>query len=613
MENENREKEELLQAAPKECRKGVEEAIDFLEAVYSSEGETGRKKIKHFIRIGKMDIERNFERETILGNMLYGSIAERKTNAEEIEKRFGKKTAELAKEAGEILQIIGSNFGKVPSETLSSIMLSMTENVQTTMIGIAAMLDWLRNIEELNENERKKIIGMTKEIYIPLVMKLGLQSITWQLQDYCFKAENPKAYEKIKQLVGKTREEREKLVEEVKEELGKLLKGKIEVQIFGRPKNFWAINKKMEKVLFKNIYDLYGIRIICNKESECYEALGYIHSKYKIIPGTFDDYISKPKDEGYQSIHTTVERGNDIIEFQIRTWAQHLRTESNLYWKYRRLTKDREFEKELSWERQLMEWQKSAGKEAQMRSFTGKKIFTFTPKNEVIVLPKEATVIDFAFAIHTDLGKRMEKAKVNGKLVPIEMELKNLDRVEIIASKQPRIKRNWVNFAKSSKAKTKIKAHFGIKAKRVKAGTEKETIGKTRKTKTAECCNPLPGEEVVGVKTSKRKIVIHRKDCINLKKISPKKIIKLEFMGEEGKTRLKITALDRIGLLGEILLKIKKSGATIVSTDFKIKKSGYVESTFEIKIKNIEKLEKLAEEIEKIPSVYGAERISQKI
>jgi GTP pyrophosphokinase len=613
MENENREKGELLQAAPKECKKSVEEAIDFLEAVYSSEGETGRKKINHFIRIGKMGIERNLERETILGNMLYGSIAERKTNAEEIEKRFGKRTAELAKEAGEILQIIGSNFGKVPSETLSSIMLSMTENVQTTMIGIAAMLDWLRNIEELNENEGKKIIGMTKEIYIPLVMKLGLQSITWQLQDYCFRAENPKAYEKIKQLVGKTREEREKLVEEAKEELKKMLKGKIEVQIFGRPKNFWAINKKMEKMAFKNIYDLYGIRIICNKESECYEALGYIHSKYKIIPGTFDDYISKPKDDGYQSIHSTVERGHDIIEFQIRTWAQHLRTESNLYWKYRRLTKDREFEKELSWERQLMEWQKSAGKEAQIRSFTGKKIFTFTPKNEVIVLPKEATVIDFAFAIHTDLGKKMERAKVNGKLVPIEMELKNLDRVEIIASNQPQIKRNWVNFAKSSKAKAKIKTHFGIKAKRAKAGTEKEIIGKTRKTKTAECCNPLPGEEVVGVKTSKRKIIIHRRGCINLKKISPKKIIKLEFAGEEGKTKLKITALDRIGLLGEILSKIKKSGATIVSTDFKMKKSGYVECTFEIKIKNIEKLERLAEEIEKTPSVYGAERISQKI
>ncbi|MFA5358008.1 MAG: TGS domain-containing protein [archaeon] len=603
------EKEELIQITAKENKKEAEEAIDFLEAVYSAEGENGKPKIRHFLRIGKMATENKMDKESILAGILYGAIAENKTSAEEIEKRFGKKVSELAKEAGETMQVINGNYGKIKPETLNSIMLSMAGNIQTTMIGIAAMIDWLKNADELEENKRKKIIGITRDIYIPTVMKMGLQEITWRLQDYTFRAEEPQKYEKIKKLVGKTREERENFIEEVKTEVREMLKGKFETQVFGRPKNFWAINKKMQKFQFRNIYDLYGIRIICNKESECYEILGEIHQKYEIMPGTFDDYITKPKEEGYQGIHTAVKRGKEIIEFQIRTWTQHFKIESSLYWKYRQLTKDKEFEKELSWERQLMEWQKSNGKEAQLRSFTGKKIFVFTPKNEVIVLPRGATAIDFAFAIHTDLGKRMEKAKINGTLAPVETELKNLDKIEIIISKKPQIKKSWVNFAKSTKAKTKIKTHFGMKTKLKKEETKNETIGKQRKIKNAECCNPLPGEEVVGVKTSKRKIIIHKKDCPNLKKMDRKKIIKLEMKGDEGKTRIKVTALDRMGLLGEILAKIKKNGATITSTDFKIKKSGYVESIFEIKIKNIEKLEKLAEEIEKIPSICGVERV----
>lgn len=607
------EKEELAKITSRENREEVEEAIDFLEAVYSSEIEKGEQKIRHFARIGKMATENKMDKESILAGMLYGTIAERKTTAEEIEKRFGKKVSELSKEAGETMQVIGNNYGKIKPETLNSIVLSMAGNMQTTMIGIAAMIDWLKHTEELSEEEKKKIIGITREIYIPTVVKIGLQEIAWRLQDYAFKGEEPEKYEKIRKLVGKTREEREKLIEEVKKEVREMLKGKFEAQVFGRPKNFWAINKKMQKVQFRNIYDLHGIRIICNKESECYEILGNIHEKYEIIPGTFDDYIAKPKEEDYRGLHSAVERGKDAIEFQVRTWEQHFKIESNLYWKYRQLTKDREFEKELSWERQLMEWQKSAGKEAQIRSFTGKKIFVFTPKNEVIVLPKGATAIDFAFAIHTDLGKRMEKAKINGALVPVETELKNLDKAEIITSKKPQIKKGWVNFAKSTKAKTKIKTYFGMKTKAKKEETKKETIGKQRKIKSAECCTPVPGEEVMGVKTSKRKIIIHKKDCPNLKKIDPKKIILMEMKGDEGKTRIKAVGLDRIGLLGEILSKIKKNGATIISTEFKIKKSGYVESTFEIKIKNIDKLEKLVEEIEKIRSVYGVERVSQRI
>jgi len=378
------------------------------------------------------------------------------------------------------------------------------------------------------------------------------------------------------------------------------------VQISGRPKNFHAIYTKMKQTPFKNIHDLYGLRIICNKEKECYEVLGYIHSKYALLPGAFDDYIAKPKKNGYKSIHTAVKYGDDIIEFQIRTWGDHLRIESNLYWEYKKLKQNREFEKNLSWERQLIEWQKSMGKEITNKRKYSRKVFIFTPKSEVISLPKGSTAIDFAFAIHTDIGEKIQKAKVNGKIVPLEKPLENLDKVEIILSNKPQIKESWLNHVKSDRARTRIRQYFGFKQ------TNKKKIENSTKTlkklKIAECCNPLPGEDVVGIKTTKRRIIIHKKDCKNLKNFPKNELIEIAFEANQGKTKVLVSAVDRIGLLGEILKEINKSTGRVLQTNFNIKKSGYVEAEFTLEIKGIQKLENLMEKIAKIPSIQSVER-----
>ena len=564
-----------------------------------------KKNYEHQLRTTKILSDKGLGLETILSGLLHDTIYDSKGDYDELKTLFGKSVADVVNELATVEKLIETNFPRLDAETVSSLILSSSGDLQTIMIQMAELTDLLEN-DESKSKYGQRIVKVVEEIYVPLSLKLGLGRSNWRLEDNCFKIKNPNAYKKIKKLVNKTREEREELIDKIKNEVEKILKDKVDVQISGRPKNFYAIYKKLKKTPFKSIHDLYGLRIICNKEKECYEALGYIHSKYPLLPNAFDDYIAKPKSTGYKSIHTAVEYQNEVVEFQIRTWEQHLRIESNLYWEYKKLKQNRDFEKALSWERQLVEWQKSIGEENTTNKKYSKRIFVFTPKNEVISLPEGGTIIDFAFAIHTDVGKKMEKAKVNGEIVPLETKLNNLDKVTIILSNKTQIKESWINHVKSEKAKAKIKQHFGLKT--IKRKKSENSTKSMKKIKLAECCNPLPGEDVIGVKTTKRRIIIHKKDCKNLQNIVKSKLIEIDFEENQGKTKIIVTAVDRIGLLGEILKEIKKSGSRIIKTNFNIKKSGYVQAEFALEIKGIKKLENLMERIAKLPSIQSVER-----
>ena len=588
--------ETLLEAMPNEDKKQIEKAIAF------AQNKLDKEDYLHSILTAELLIEKQLDTETIIASTLHDIEYYGKGTHEEIKKEFGEKVAEIVQEATQIQQTIDRNFPKIKSETMSLLILSIASNIQTLVIQLAEIITLFKHPNK--KQDLKRLIKVTKDIYIPLSIKLGLSNYTWDLQDLVFYAENPQAYEKIKQLVGKTKVEREQLIEEVKKEMLEALKGKISCQISGRPKGLNSIYEKMKKTPFDKINDIYGIRIICNKEKECYEVLGYIHSLYKLLPDAFDDYFAKPKENGYKSIHTAVKRGEDTIEVQIRTWEQHMRIESNLYWEYKRI-KSKKIDQELSWERQLIEWQKSIGESAERKKIISKHIFAFTPKNDVIQLSAGATAIDFAFAVHTDIGKKMKKVIINNKLMPIETKLNNLDKVEIITDSKPQIKSTWLNYATTEKARSKIKTHFGIQIKKTNA---KEKPLALKKIKMADCCHPLPGEDVIGVKTTKRKIIIHKKNCPNIKKIQKSKLIEINFETAKGKTRLRVVVVDRIGLLGEILTEIKKSGAKIIKTNFEIKKTGYAEALFDLESENVNKIERLMERIENLPSVQNVKR-----
>jgi GTP pyrophosphokinase len=521
-------------------------------------------------------------------------------------KKFSEESNKIAQSIIQTEEVIERNYSKVPSETITSIILTLPEDFQPIIAKIEETADALFNKEKIiyENNYAKK----ATEIWLPLAVKIGMSDCEWKIQDYSFRVINQQGFEKIKKLVNKTREDREALIEEVRKEIQKLLEGKIKATIIGRPKSFKSIFDKLKKTSFEKMHDIYGIRIICDKEKDCYEALGMVHSKYEIIQEDFDDYISKPKSDGYKSIHTAVRRKNDVIEVQIRTWSHHLRITGESYWAYKKISKDNEFEKELSWERQLIEWQKQTGKERNSKKTVGNKIFVFTPKNDAIALPKGATILDFAFAVHTDVGKRAEKSKVNGQFANLETKLNNLDKVEIITNEKTQMKKNWLQNAVTEKAKSKIKTYFQMNTKKTKKENNL-TMKDTKKIKMAECCHPLPGEDVIGVKTTKRKIIVHKKDCTNIMKIPKNKLMQINFEREKGETGVRVKGIDRPGLLGEILEEIKNSGAILKNTNFKIKKNGYAEAMFTLEIKNAQKLEKLIEKISSIPSIQTAERI----
>lgn len=586
----------------------IEKALYYTKEKYLKKPK--KYNLTHFIGTAEELKKFDLDDEVIIAGILHETITEGVAEYDEINNLFGKKIADLVKECNEIHTVVTGNINRVPIEVLNSIVLSISVDIQSLMIRIASILNSLENPDYLEKDEIKKYTKVGKEIYLPLAMKLGMGGIERRLQDSIFKIENIDAYKKVDKLIGKKPEERHTLVEEVKKEILKLVEKKINVQVFGRPKGYKAIFEKMKKIDFKKIYDLYGIRIICNSEKECYETLGIIHSEYQFIPNAFDDYISKPKENGYKSIHTAILRKGDIFEIQIRTWVDHLRIESNLYWEYKSVTKSSEYEKQLSWERQLVEWQRSLGKNIQRRGITKKRIFVFTPKKEVIALNEGATVIDFAYAIHTDLGNKLKKAKVNDLIVPIEHKLKNLDKVEVTVDKKLQVKPSWINYVNSEKAKSKIRSQLGIKTSEKKEQKTKPlSESLMKKIKMADCCHPLPGEDVIGYKTTKRKIIIHKKDCENLKKLNKSRLVEIEFERDKGKTELRITGVDRIGLLGDLLNEIKKSGAIIDSTNFKIKNTGYVEALFVIEIKSINKLENLMEKLARLPSIHSVERL----
>lgn len=568
-----------------------------------------KEQYEHTLRVTEIIFEKKLDPAAIDAAILHDILYLKKISYDELREEFGEETCGLVKEIALIEDLLIKNYSKIDNQTLSSLILSASNDLRTIIIQLAEVIDLLKN-NLGHDNDIKKIAKLSENVYYPISVKLGLSDFSWKLQDYSFKISDNQSYEKVKKLINRDIKEREKKIEEFIKELDETLSKKFKVKIYGRPKNFRSIHNKLKKVSIKKMYDIYGIRIICNKERECYEILGIIHSKYDFIKEAFDDYIAKEGKGsgkgGYQSLHTAIKKGEDIFEIQIRTWQMHMRTESSIYWEYKRLKKDKNFEEELSWERQLIEWQKSIGEKSNKRKIANRKILAFTPKREVIALPRGATVLDFAFAIHTEVGKKAKGAIINGFIVPLLTKVQNLDNIEIITDQKYTIKENWLTMVKTEKSKQKIRTHFNIKPVKKKiTETPQKDI---KKIKLAECCHPLPGEDVIGVKTTKRKIIIHKTDCENIKNIDKKKIIEIGFEKSSGKTKIYLRAIDRIGLLSEILTTLKNKGVILRNTNFSIKKSGYVDAIFEVEVKSAQKIDQIIDILSDIPSVESVNR-----
>jgi (p)ppGpp synthase/HD superfamily hydrolase len=344
-----------------------------------------------------------------------------------------------------------------------------------------------------------------------------------------------------------------------------------------------------------------------------------VHSEYKTVPNQFSDYIANPKKNGYRSIHTAVVWRGKPLEVQLRTWEMHYECETGLaaHWQYKQYAKDRFFDKRLSWAKQLVEWHRTTAKDGNFvhslkMGFGRNKIFVFTPKQQVVVLPEASTPIDFAFAIHSDLGRKCLKAKVNDKIAPLSYKLDNAETVEIIPSKQVQTKRQWLTFAKSQKAQTKIKQSLGIKLPKKKKLPERKhgTLTSDKNSRIAKCCNPVPGDEILGVRTTKRKISVHRAECGNVNRIPKNKKLEIKWglAEKDYVVGIRVKARGSPSLLPSILKIISASKVAITSTDAKTSSSNILHSKFNVKIKNIGQLDEIINRISALPAVFEAGR-----
>lgn len=537
---------------------------------------------------------------------------------------FGKETTELLHQCKRISEIIKANKSIIPPEKLAKIVLATARDIRSIFVMLAKELEQLRHYKTLTKEEQLIQAELAQKLFVPISHKLGLENIKWELEDLAFKIFLPKEYEKIKNKTKILRSEREQKIQQTMQQINELLeKHSIKAKIFGRPKSFYSIFQKMKKknIAFEKINDLNAIRVICNSEKDCYSVLGLLHSQWEPVPEEFDDYIASPKASGYKSIHAYFKtRQEETFEVQIRTWEMHIEAEEGLaaHWAYKKFLADPYFDPKLKWAKSILQWFKKTQSTASILAsanlqFEYDKIFVLTPKHEIIELPKDSTPIDFAYAVHTSIGEKALKAVINGKFEKLDYKLQNGDIVNVVTSPKAIVQRSWLNFVQTAKAKTKIRQFLGIlgvEKKDKQFIAQKMLIHSKKKILTAKCCNPLPGEEVIGIHTTKRKIVVHRKSCENLKKIDKKKLVELDWnvvTQKDFEASISIEAIDRLNLLNDLMKAISKTNTKIQSTNANI--SGEIaKSSFKLSLKNQKEMDKLIENITKVKGVIRVKR-----
>ncbi len=472
----------------------LEEALAFAREAHDGQKRlSGEPYIEHPVSTALFLAELNMDLETLVAAVLHDVVEDCNVTIEQIQNKFGLEITTLVDGVTKLSKMdnvametnINPDYEIGRSENLRKMLVAMAKDIRVVLIKLADRLHNMQTLNLLPENKTMIIARETLEVYAPLAHRLGIWDMKWRLEDMSFRYLDPENYKKISELIISTREEREQFISVncslIKE---KLKESGICAEVTGRPKHIYSIYKKIEKYAnegkeFSHIHDLLAIRILVDDLPTCYSVLGTIHSLWHPMPGEFDDYIANPKDNLYQSLHTTVIiEGNTPLEIQVRSYGMHQVSEYGVaaHWKYKdNHTKDVRFEEKMSWMRQLLEWQRDVAAneefiESVKTDLFRDQVFVYTPKGDVLALPATSTPIDFAYHIHTDLGHRCIGSKVNGRLVPLYTNLNNGDTVEILRSKVSRgPSLDWLNlnlgYANTANARGKIR-HWFIRQER---------------------------------------------------------------------------------------------------------------------------------------------------
>jgi guanosine-3',5'-bis(diphosphate) 3'-pyrophosphohydrolase len=583
-------------------------------------------------------------------------------------------------------------------ENLRKMLLAMAEDLRVVFIKLADRLHNMRTLAALPSEKRRIIARETLDIYAPLAHRLGIREVKWQLEDWAFRYLEPQQYRKVANLLSKSRKEREEYVAETTGILEQALeKANIKAEVQGRPKHLYSIYHKINKYAalgkdFHDIQDLIALRVLVDSIPDCYKALGVIHNLWHPIPEEFSDHIANPKGNGYQSLHTTVLRGgNTPLEVQIRTYDMHKVADYGVaaHWRYKEGTKsDEDFEDKITWLRQLTEWQGELSSEQFMESLKtdifSDQVFVYTPKGEIKALPRGASPLDFAYHIHTELGHRCIGTKVNGKLVPLNHELKNGDIVEIMvtkADKGPSL--DWLNpdlgYVRTSHGKEKVRQWFKKQERTQNIERGRELLERELKrlniippntedmarlfncdtyedvlaslgsglitayqltqklagepepppfiakvvpaekpdilgiqvlgvgdllTRLAACCNPLPGDDIIGFITRSQGITVHRKDCPNIVSLKEtERLIEVKWgqVHEVYPVNIEIEAWNRVGVLRDIAAVIAEENVNIST----INTESHGDASFVFLTLNINDISQLTHLLSRVRSVRG--------
>lgn len=693
---------------------------------------SGEAYISHCLAVAGILAEYSMPAEVVAAGLLHDTLEDTDIKVDFLRQEFGEGVANLVQGVTKLTQLPRVSRGERPEEagghsngnnqpvtdeaelrnrkrllsieTLRKTFLAMDSDVRVVLIKLADRLHNMRTLGAFPPAKRRRIAQETLDIFAPLANRLGIWQIKWELEDLGFRFTNPDKYEEIAHQLSERRDVREAEIQKIIRDISDILtKGGIKAEISGRPKHIFSIYKKMveKNKPFEMVRDVRAVRLIVPDVASCYAALGLVHTRWRPIPGEFDDYIAAPKDNFYQSLHTAIiyDDGKPI-EVQIRTPAMHENAELGIaaHWQYKEGRGQDKYAERINWLRKMMEWRQDVDDAQEfvdsMKTDVFKdRVYVFTPRGDVIDLPAGSTPIDFAYHIHTSVGDRCRGAKVNGNLVPLDYELKTGEQVVILTSKQGGPSRDWLNpslgLVHTASARNKIRAWFKRQDREQNMAQGKEmlerelerlnlssldaanlqelaqkfdrapddlyvaigcgdltigrVLGKLLETKTpddtlvavppsvegnisdaftvlglkglltstARCCNPTPGDPIIGYITRGHGATIHRQDCPNILRIRDRERLVKVSWGENVRTYpvpIRIKAYDRQGLMGDITTLLNNENVNIVNVDVRVTKNA-ADLRLIIEVKDIAQLSRILTRLENLPNVLEAVRV----
>ena len=635
---------------------------------------SGEPFIEHPLQTAEFLAGLRLDANALAAALLHDVMEDCSVAREELEERFGAEVTRLVEGVTKLTRTelmpeqpdgprqLSTEEERARAESLRKMLLSIAEDVRIVLIKLADRLHNMRTLSPLPPDRRAAIARETLEIYAPIAHRLGIWELKWRLEDLAFQHLNPEAYHEISALLSSRRSEREEYVDRVKGVLREALDDAgIDAEVTGRPKHIYSIHKKIASYAAQNkevgeIYDLFALRVLVDEVQDCYAALGVVHGRWHPIPGQFDDYVANPKDNLYQSLHTTVLCQDAFpVEVQVRTHEMHRLAEYGVaaHWLYKEgVEADARFDAKMTWLRQLLDWQREVpGAEEFVESFKTdvfkNQVFVYTPKGDLKELPAGATALDFAYRIHTDIGHRCIGAKVNDKLVPLHSTLQNGDTVQILTSKTvhgPSL--DWLDpesgYLRTTSGRASVRQWFNRQERRTnlqrgadlfqkqvrrlnmtiddldvaklmsfdttaqlftalgngtitvsqvverlsshavtpqeQSGAGPRTAGPASgtqvlgvgdlPTRMAPCCNPIQGEQIIGVVTRDSTVTVHRKTCQEiLNETDADRLIDLGWRKAQTlyPVRIRIEAWDRVGLLGDVTSLVSDESVNIAS------------------------------------------------